>query len=80
MTTTTLHPINVEDHGYHSCGENWGLCNEHRHFIGTYICECGERHIIGQCAAWPITEIDCDRCFRTISCELRFSDAKCNLR
>lgn len=60
----------VEDHGYHTCGENWGYCGEHRHFIGTYRCECGNLMTIGQCEAYPITDVDCSECWGRVECEL----------
>ncbi len=76
----TNRPIRVVNLGYHSCGENWGFLSEHLCFSATYRCPaCDEPITIDQCAAWPITQMDCPHCYETISCEL--SDQKgCVLR
>jgi hypothetical protein len=77
----TIRPINVEKHGYHTCGENWGFCGEHAHFIGIYrCCYCNAPITTDQCAAWPITEQDCPRCYRTVKCELTTELTGCTLR
>ncbi len=72
---------NIENLGYHTCGENWGLFSEHEHFRTEYECpHCGCTNVIGQCAAWPITEDECCECYETISCSLLESVTGCSLR
>jgi hypothetical protein len=77
----TVRPINLERHGSHNCGENWGFLSEHESFVVTYrCCYCETPITLDQCAAWPITETDCPHCYRELSCELSEQKTGCMLR
>ena len=54
----------------HDCGADYGYCGEHRAFRVLYQCECGGQFTLEQCAAWPITDMDCPACYRPITCEM----------
>jgi len=56
--------------GYCDCGENWGFFG-HSKFAASYRCPiCGSQHDLVQCAAWPITCIDCEACGDKLECAL----------
>ena len=77
----TVQPQRQESIGHHACGEAWGWCGEHMAFVATYTCSsCGHRFTLEQCAAWPITRMDCERCFQQLNCKLDQRRAGCVLR
>ena len=53
-----------------TCGESWGFMG-HAHFNASYRCPtCNEIHDLVQCAAWPISCIDCKACGDNLECNL----------
>ena len=68
---TAAELVKTEPMGFHTCGEQWGWCGEHKYWAATYECPmCGFRETIEQCAAWPISVIDCPHCLATMHCEM----------
>ncbi len=64
MSVTELRPIKQTDKGYHNCGEQWGFMGEHRHYQSDYECPtCKGVTTHPQCAAWPISVVECPGCF-----------------
>jgi transcription elongation factor Elf1 len=77
----SLLPTKQRECGYHKCNAEYGWCGEHRAFRATYECpECGHVFEIDQCAAWPITVLDCGGCFVSLDCELNQKLTKATLR
>ena len=77
----TVKPKRVSRKGLHRCGAEWGWCGEHESFDVTYVCpECGQKHVIEQCAAWPCTMFDCEGCGLNLDCVLPSERAKVALR
>jgi len=62
------------------CRENYGWCGGHAAFLTGYVCDCGAVIVLDQCAAWPITDTDCPKCFARVSCEIPCSATTANLR
>jgi hypothetical protein len=73
MPITTLEATSISQtrcDGYCDCGENWGYFG-HSKFEASYRCPtCNEVHDLMQCAAWPVSCIDCEVCGDTIECAL----------
>ncbi len=73
MHTMAIEAQNIEQtplEGYCDCGENWGFFG-HTKFKTSYRCPtCGDTHDMTQCAAWPITCIECPACGDHIECAL----------
>ena len=52
-----------------NCGEHWGYMG-HKAYFADYVCECGHSFKLLQCAAWPITCMDCPACGSELECML----------
>ena len=73
MAITTIEAVNIGQaqlEGYCDCGESWGFMG-HVKFKAMYRCPtCCEIHDITQCAAWPISCIECKACGDNLECAL----------
>ncbi len=75
MSAIAIRPIKQTDRGYHSCGEQWGWCGEHKHYLSDYECPtCKGVTTHSQCAAWPISVVECPLCWESL--ELGLSERK----
>ena len=73
MSIITVVAINIGQAGCDGackCGENWGFMG-HSHFNASYRCPtCNEIHALTQCAAWPISSVECEVCGDNLECSL----------